>query len=334
MNIMDAIVIKSFGNSNVFEKIKVPKPLVKKGYVVVEVKATSVNPVDYKIRNGTRKELAPDFPAILHGDFSGIISKIGHGITDFNIGDEVYGCAGGLKDLNGALAQFMLADATLIAKKPTSLSFTEAAALPLVALTAWEGLFDKANIKPNQTILVHGGTGGVGHIAIQLAKWAGAKVYTTVSNQQKADIAIKLGALEAINYKEENINSYVSRLTKGHGFDIVFDTIGGPNLEKSFNAASYYGQVIAIQSGGQSSYSLTIMQLKSLSLHFIYMLIPMLHNIKRKNHGHILKQLADIIDQGHIYPLIDPTIFNFDQVGEAHNLLESRKAIGKVVLIR
>lgn len=331
---MYAIGIQSFGGVDVFKEMQLPEPLIKPGHLLVEVKASSVNPVDCKIRSRGPQELAPDFPAVLHGDFAGIITKMGKGVKNFKIGDEVYGCAGGLKGLHGALADLMLVDAALIAHKPASLSFAEAAALPLVGLTAWEGLFDKAKIQKDQTILVHGGTGGVGHIVIQLAKWAGAKVYATVSNQAKAEIARNLGAMQVINYREETVDSYVQRLTQGQGFDIVFDTIGGANLEKSFAATAYYGQVIAIQSSGQGGYDLKMMHAKSLSLHFVFMLLPMLRNIGRAHHGDILTQLADLVIQGQLRPLIDSARFSFAQVAAAHEHLESGRAVGKVVLTR
>lgn len=331
---MYTIAIQSFGGADVFKEMQLPEPLLKPGHVLVTVKATSVNPVDCKIRSRGPQELAPDFPAVLHGDFAGIVTKIGKGVKGFKIGDEVYGCAGGLKGLNGALADLMLVDSLLIAHKPPSLSFAEAAALPLVGLTAWEGLFDKAKIQKGQTILVHGATGGVGHIAIQLAKWAGAKVYTTVSSKEKAEIARNLGASQVINYREETVNSYVQRLTKGQGFDIVFDTIGGANMEKSFAAAAHYGQVIAIQSSGQAGYDLKTMQAKSLSLHFVFMLLPMLRNIGRAHHGDILTQLAGLVEQGQVRPLIDHVRFTFAQIGAAHEYLESGKAVGKVVVTR
>ena len=322
---MKAMIINSFGDSSVFNQVELPTPEVISGSVLIKVAATSVNPVDYKIRNGTHPNLAPAFPAILHGDVAGTIIAVGEGVDGFKVGDEVYGCAGGLPSIQGALADFMLADARLIAPKPKTISFEQAAALPLVTLTAWEGLFEKVRELKGRKVLIHAATGGVGHIAIQLAKWAGAEVYATASTSETKD---------AINYKQESVADYVERLTNGQGFDVVFDTIGGENIERSFEAAAHYGEVISIQSGGKESYALGAMHGKSLSLHFVFMLLPMLRNVDRQRHGEILRKVAILVDSGKLKPLVDSKHFTFVQVGAAHDYLESGKAIGKVVLSR
>jgi NADPH2:quinone reductase len=191
---MKAVAVNNFGPPQVFQVMELPEPELKPGHVLIKVAASSVNPIDFKIRSGAVKGLAPDFPAILHGDVAGIVAAVGAGVTAFKPGDEVYGCAGGVKGLGGALADYMLADADLVALKPASLSMAEAAALPLVAITAWLGLFDRARLEAGQTILVHAATGGVGHIALQLAKQAGAKVFTTGSSEEKLRIGQELGA--------------------------------------------------------------------------------------------------------------------------------------------
>ncbi|ARB92011.1 zinc-dependent alcohol dehydrogenase family protein [Legionella longbeachae] len=327
---MKAQAISSFGDCSVFETIELPKPTVKPGYVLIRVEATSVNPVDCKVRSGKYSQISPPFPAILHSDVSGIIEEVGPNVTEFSVGDEVYGCAGGFKDESGALAEYMLVDARLIAKKPKTLSMVEAAALPLVTITAWEALFEKIKIKPGQKVLIHAGIGGVGHIAIQLAKWAGAEVYTTVSSQNKAEIAKSLGAKEAINYRDESVQEYVGRLTSGVGFDVVFDTVGGDNLNQSLAAVALYGNVISIQSA--ALYDLSPLHAKSASLHAVFMLIPLLHNVQRERHGMILKQIASLVDEGYLKPLIDPHLFYFENIDKAHALLESGKAMGKVVV--
>ncbi|MDT3498994.1 alcohol dehydrogenase catalytic domain-containing protein, partial [Bacillus toyonensis] len=156
---MKAQIIHSFGDSSVFQLEEVPKPKLLPGHVLIHVKATSVNPIDTKMRSGAVASVAPEFPAILHGDVAGIVIEVGEGVSKFKAGDEVYGCAGGFKGTtSGALAEFMLADARLIAHKPKNITMEEAAALPLVAITAWESLFDRAHIKPGQNVLIHGAT--------------------------------------------------------------------------------------------------------------------------------------------------------------------------------
>ncbi|MHB1221243.1 MAG: zinc-dependent alcohol dehydrogenase family protein [Gammaproteobacteria bacterium] len=319
---MQAQVIKSFGNYTQFAKMDLDKPVIKPGHLIVKVMATSVNPVDCKIRAGKYPTISPEFPSVLHGDMAGIVVEVGDQVNDFAVGDEIYGCAGGVKGLGGALAEFMLVDAKLVAKKPTTLSMTEAAALPLVAITAWEALFDKANIKAGQKVLIHAGTGGVDHIAVQLAKWAGADVYTTISSPEKAEIVHALGIKNTINYRTEEIPA--------NHFDMVFDTVGGENLDKSLLAVAPYGNVVSIQAN--ASHHLGNLYFKTASLHTVFMLLPMLSNNKREHHGEILKQVAALVDKGLIKPILDERIFTLDEVGEAHARLESGKAIGKVVI--
>lgn len=323
-------VITRFGDTSIFETQEISMPALTPGHVLVKVVATSVNPLDTKIRAGLLQGVTPDFPAVLHADVAGIIEKKAADVSQFEVGDAVFGCAGGVKGTDGALSEYMLVDAKLIAKKPASLSMAEAAALPLVSITAWEALFEKIQIVPGQTILIHAGTGGVGHIAIQLAKWAGATVYTTVSTPEKAAIATALGAVEAINYRQESVQDYVNRLTHGKGFDVVLDTVGGDNINASLQAVAQYGKVITILSS--SSHDLTPLFLKSASLHAVFMLVPMLYNVERERHGEIIKRIAELADKGVLKPLIDAKRFSFAEVGNAHALLESGKAIGKIVI--
>jgi len=327
---MKAQVINSFGSPSVFELSNVDKPTLKSGHVLIKVCATSVNQIDCKIRSGMVAAIAPDFPAILHGDVAGVVEAVADDVKDFKIGDEVYGCAGGLKGSSGALAEWMLADAKLIAKKPKSLSMLAAAALPLVSITAWEALFTKAKLNNNNNVLVHGGVGGVGHVALQLAKWCGAKVFTTVLKPEDFSLAKSLGADDVINAKEEDVEHYVNRLTEGKGFDVVFDTVGGANLDKSLFAAAANGAVVT--TAARSTHDLTPMHNKALSLHAVFMLLPILKNQGRDAHGKILAQIATIVDEKKLKPLIDTNQFTFEQTADAHAFLESGKAQGKVVI--
>ena len=343
---MKAIAIKNFGEPNVFQTIDLPMPSVSPNSVLIKVLATSINPVDLKIRQGAVTNIAPDFPAVLHGDVAGIVEAVGDEVTKmkssggqhdegtslrpFKIGDEVYACGGGVKGTGGALAEYMVADAELVARKPKSLSMTQAAALPLVSITAWEGLIDRAKVQPNHKVLIYGGTGGVGHIAVQLAKWAGAKVYATVSSDRKAAIALNLGADVAINYRQTSVEEFVAEHTDGNGFDLVFDTVGNDNLQNAFQAAKLNGTVVSTVSLSQQD--LTLLHAKGLSLHLVYMLIPMLFNTNRFYHGEILAKLADLVDEGQVRPLLDAKSFTFTDVAAAHTYLESGQALGKVVL--
>lgn len=326
---MKAMLINAYGENANFEAADVAKPEVKPGHVLVKIAASSVNTVDTMIRKmGKDLPLSPDVPAILGMDFAGTIEAVGDGVTDYSVGDDVYGCAGGLADLPGTLTEYMVADSKLIAHKPKNLSMREAAALPLVAITAYEGLI-RAGIKQGQKVLVHGGSGGVGHVALQLAKHWGAEVYSTGGGEKQLALIQQLGAT-GINYKTETVQQYVAKHTGGAGFDIVFDSVGGGNLTKSFEAAALNGQVATTVS--MCELDLTPAHFKGLSLHVVFMLIPMLHNFRRETHAEILRDLAQICESGGLKPVLDDEKFSLEQVGQAYARLESGKAMGKVVV--
>ena len=323
------MLIKAYGENASFEVADIEKPSIKAGHVLVKIAASSVNTVDTMIRQmGKDLPLSPDAPALLGMDFSGTIEAVGEGVDGFSIGDEVYGCAGGLADLPGTLAEYIVADSNLMARKPKNLSMREAAALPLVAITAYEGLI-RAGIQKGQKVLVHGGAGGVGHVALQLAKYFGADVYSTCSGGHQLGLLEQMGAT-AINYKTESVEKYVAAYTNGAGFDLVFDSVGGANLINSFEAACLNAHISTTVS--LCELDLTLAHFKGLSLHVVFMLIPMLHNYKRAAHGKILSQLTQIIEAGRLKPLLDEHRFSLEEVGKAHAHLESGKAIGKVVV--
>jgi len=326
---MKAMALNEHGDNAEFQLTELPQPSVKSGHVVVRVAATSVNTVDTMIRQmGKDLPLSPDLPAVLGMDFAGTVEAVGDGVTDFVPDDEVYGCAGGLADLQGTLAEYMLADAKLIAHKPKTLSMREAAALPLVGITAYEGL-QRAGARAGQKVLVHGGAGGVGHVAVQLAKHFGADVYATGSGGKKMDVIEKYGAT-AIDYKTEKVADYVAKHTDGAGFDVVFDSVGGANMTNSFEAAALNGHVTTTVS--LLELDLTPAHFKGLSLHVVFMLIPMLYDHKREEHGAILAKLAEIVDAGALKPLLDEMQFRLEEVGKAHDRLPSGQATGKVVV--
>lgn len=327
---MEAYVIRQFGDPSVFEKADIALPQPYPGQVLIEVKATSVNPLDCKIRQGKLAAIAPEFPAVLHGDVSGVIREMGDKVAGFNIGDEVYACAGGVKGTGGALAKYILADADLIARKPKNLSHREAAALPLVSITAWTGLMDKAQVKSGQSVLVFGGTGGVGHIGIQLAKAAGATVYATCSSDSKAAMVKDLGCDYVINYREYDVDAFVDKFTDGRGFDIVFDTVGGDNLQNAFKAAALNGTVVCVST--RTTQDLSLMHSKGLSLHVVFMLIPLLHHQGREHHGDILSQVSKMVEQSKLSPMLDESNFKIADVAKAHARLEAGEHTGKIVL--
>jgi NADPH2:quinone reductase len=327
---MPAIVLREFGGPEVLQLREIPRPVPGAGQILVRVKASSVNPVDTKIRSGMLAAIAPEAPAVLGCDVAGVVEECGSDVREFSPGDEVYGCAGGVKGSPGALAEFMACDHRLLAPKPPTLSFLEAAALPLVSITAWDGLIDRARVRAGQRILVHGGTGGVGHIALQLCAAQGAEVWTTVSSEEKAKIARDLGAAGTINYRGQSVDDYVRDVTGGTGFDVVFDTVGGDNVARCFQAAAVSGTVVSIST--RTTTDLSPLHAKGLSLHVVFMLIPMLYNKGQAHHGHILRELNTLIAAGKLRPLLDSEQFTFREASAAHERLQSGQATGKIVL--
>ena len=326
---MKAILLKEHGGVEGFSVEEIPEPEVRPGHLLVKVAASSVNPVDYKIRQGLLP-VGPVLPGILHGDMAGTITQVGEGVEGFGVGDEVYGCVGGFKGMPGVLSEYVLVDPRLVAKKPSNLSMLEAAALPLVGITAWNALIDRASVCEGQRILVHAATGGVGHVGLQLAKAFGAQVHATASDDRKIGIGLELGADRMINYKQTDVNSYVQSETGGEGYDIVFDTVGGKCLDNSFQAAKIGGSVVSI--AARSTHDLTPVHIKSLSLHVVFMLLPILRDQGRERHGEILRELTNLVEIGKVRPLLHEEAFDFQEVGRAHEALESGNAIGKVAL--
>jgi NADPH2:quinone reductase len=329
---MKAIVINRFGGPDVFETTDMAEPRMAANQVLVKVAATSVNPLDYKIRQGGLPGFTQPFPAVLHSDFAGQVVAVGSAVSQFKVGDEVYGCAGGVRGRQGALADLIAVEAGFVAIRPTSISAAEAAALPLVAITAWEALIDRINIEPGQRVLIHAGTGGVGHIAAQLAKLRGAIVYTTVSSTEKAHLSKQHGADITINYREETVAEYVQRHTGGVGFDVVLDTVGGETLPNSIAAAAMGGSVLSILAYGPVD--VTRLWSHKISLHGVNMSWPMATGVGAEHHGEILREVAKLVDSGKLRPLVDPKSFTFEQIGAAHAHAESNKVIGKVVVTR
>lgn len=326
---MKAMLIHAYGENAVFEAGDVEQPVARTGHVLVKIAASSVNTVDTMIRRmGKELPLSPDPPAILGMDFAGTVEAVGEGVTGYAVGDEVYGCAGGLADLPGTLAEYIAADQHLLSHKPGNLSMREAAALPLVGITAYEGLA-RAGVKAGQKVLVHGGSGGVGHVAVQLARHFGADVYSTGGGEKQLALIEQLGATP-INYKMESVAQYVASHTGGAGFDVVFDSVGGANLTSSFEAAALNGQIATTVS--MCELDLIPAHFKGLSLHVVFMLIPMLHNFKRKQHADILRTLAQIAEAGSLKPVLDEKCFSLADAGLAHKRLESGQAMGKVVV--
>jgi NADPH:quinone reductase-like Zn-dependent oxidoreductase len=259
---------------------------------------------------------------------AGTVEELGPGVSRFQPGDDVYGMVGGVGGLQGTLADWILADVDLVAHKPKNLSMRQAAALPLVAITAWEGIVDRAKVHHGQQVLIHAGAGGVGHVAVQIAKAYGAEVFATVS-AEKAAIVEAYGA-KAIDYKSLTVEEYVSASTNGEGFDIVYDTVGGATIDASFLAVKLYtGHVVSCL--GWSSHSLAPLSFRGATYSGVFTLLPLLSGKYRKHHGEILTEVAKLAEVGKLTPLLHEQRFSTKDIAEAHALVTSG-ALGKVVI--
>lgn len=326
---MKAMVIKEFGGPSVFSIAGVPTPYAGEGEVVIEVKASSVNPVDYKIRDGRARFLAPSQPTILHADAAGVISEIGAGVTDFEVGDRVMSFACGLAGKPGALAEFMAADARMVAKIPDSLTFEQAAALPLVSVTSWYNIVEAANARPGQLILIMGGTGGVGHIALQLAKWKGAHVVAICGSEENCAIAKELGADDVANYRTLATEAYAKLAPGGDGFDVVFNTPGAPSVNQAVAAAKFEGLILDILGDFPTEGGF---QIKWLNFKSTFAGHEIVFGSNPEKVGRILSEIAELAGAGIIKPLLDKKRFGFTEVGLAHGHAEKGSPVGKVVL--
>jgi NADPH:quinone reductase len=323
---MEAYIVEKPGAS--FRKTDLPLPALKPNYVLVRIRASGVNPLDTKIRAGKAAHAKQSLPSVLGLDMAGIIEEVGPDVTAFKRGDEVFGMVGGVGGLQGTLAEFIAADVDLLAPKPSKLSMRQAAALPLVAITAWEGLVDRAKVCADQTVLVHAGAGGVGHIAVQLARSYGARVFTTVSAEQK-HIVEDFGATP-IDYRSCSVDEYVAEMTGGQGFDIMFDTVGGATLDTSFVAVKRYtGHVVSCL--GWGNHSLAPLSFRGATYSGVFTLLPLITGEGRAHHGEILAHIAALVETGKLKPLLNDHVISVADIDTAHALVESG-AVGKVVV--
>jgi NADPH:quinone reductase len=323
---MEAYIVEEPGGS--FRKTDLPRPALRPNQVLVRIKASGVNPLDTKIRAGKGAHAKQPLPAVLGLDMAGIVEEVSPGVTAFKRGDEVFGMIGGVGGLQGTLAEFIAADVDLLALKPSNLSMRQAAALPLVAITAWEGLVDRARVCAGQTVLVHAGAGGVGHVAVQLARAYGARVFATVSAEKKQ--IVEGFEVIPIDYRACSVDEYVAEMTSGKGFDIVFDTVGGTTLDASFVAVKRYtGHVVSCL--GWGNHSLAPLSFRGATYSGVFTLYPLITGDGRAHHGEILAQIAALVETGKLKPLLNEHVISMADIDTAHVLVESG-AIGKVVV--
>jgi alcohol dehydrogenase len=310
---MKSAQITRYGNnSEVIEINEVTMPNLSAGKVLVNIKIAGINPIDWKIREGYMQQMIHlQFPSTLGMDFSGVIKQVGEDVSsDFKQGDEVYGQAGVPSGGSGAFSELALANATSIAHKPKRLSHTQAAALPLVGVSAWQALVEHIGLSKGQKILIHGGAGGIGSIAIQLAKNLGAHVATTVSSDDKQFVQ-DLGANEVIDYKTQTFEDLV------HDYDAVFDTIGGETYTRSFRVLRKGGIIV----------SMLEQQNSELMEQFGVKAVSQFTQVNTER----LSKLAEWVDQNKVNIHIDKT-FSLDEVGKALDYLRDIHPRGKIVL--
>jgi NADPH2:quinone reductase len=329
---MKAIEIRETGGPAVLQLVDRPRPQIGgPDDILVKLKAAGVNPVDTKIRkNGP---LTPDgLPAVLGCDGAGVVEETGSAVTRFKPGDEVWFCWGGLGGPVGNYAEYILIDSHVAQAKPRQIGFVDAAAAPLVLLTAWEALHDRARITEGQRVLIHAGAGGVGHVAIQLARAAGARVCTTVSGPEKADFAHELGAEFCINYQTEDLVESVMDWSEGHGVDVALDTVGPEVFRKTIPAMAHYGDLVTILDPGQDL-DLKEARMRNLRISLELMLTPMLRDLPRArtHQGDILYRCAKMIDRGDLKIHVSQT-FPLEQAEAAHRLIEAGHVTGKLAL--
>ena len=325
-NTMQAAILD--GPKLPFRVASVERPTPKPGEVLVRIKASGVNPLDTKIRAGAAAHARHPLPAILGIDLAGTVEAVGPDVAAFKVGDEVYGMTGGVGGAQGSLAQFAAVDAALLAPKPAKLSMREAAALPLIFITAWEGLVDRANVQAGQKVLVHGGAGGVGHVAVQLALARGAELFATGSAKSAAYIK-ELGAVP-IDYTRETVDDYVARYTGGRGFDVIYDTAGGATLDASFNAVKRFGHVVSAL--GWGTHALAPLSFRAASYSGVFTLLPLLSGEGRAHHGEIMREATHLAESGKLRPRLDPRRFGLDRIAAAHAVVETQSANGKIVI--
>lgn len=309
---MKAAQINQYGGSDVVAiNENAPTPAVSSGHLLIEVRAAGVNPVDWKIREGYLQQMAPlQFPATLGGDFSGIVTDVGDGVSGFTKGDEVYGQASVLGGGSGSFAEFLSASPTTVARKPKNASHTEAAALPLAGVSALQALTEHLKLLRGQTILIHGGAGGIGSFAIQLAKHLGAAVATTAGADDAQHVK-DLGADQVIDYKTQTFEDLL------RDYDAVFDTVGGETYARSFKVLKKGGVIVSMLEQPNAE----LMQQHGVTA------ISQFTQVTNER----LSKLAEFVDQGVIKVHVDKT-FPLEQAGAALTYLQTGHPRGKVVL--
>jgi len=328
---MKVIQLEQHGEPDLLKIADVNTPEIENPTEIrVKLKAASVNPIDSKLRAG---EYPIDtFPAILGCDAAGIVEQIGINVTRVNEGDEVYFFHGGIDGIQGNYAEYKVLDERFVALKPKSQNFTQAAAAPLILLTAWEALFDRAHLAKDKTVFINAGAGGVGHVAIQIAKQCGAQVCTTVSNEKKAAFVKDLGADFIINYKEQDLVEAIMEWTNNQGVEIAMDNVGGAAIQEIFPAICHCGELVTLLQP-DNSIDWSVARFSNIRFSFEVMLSPLLFNLidAQIHQTWILEQCAKIIDNGNLQIHVSDKL-SLEEAAKAHRQIETGHTMGKIIL--
>lgn len=328
---MKAILMTQPGAADLLQLADIREPdITRPTHIKVRLESAGVNPIDTKLRQrGVFYENA--LPAVLGCDGAGVVVERGSEASKFQIGDKVWFCHGGLGADQGNYAQFNVLDERWAAPMPETLSFEQAAAGPLVLITAWGALYDRAHLREGDTVLIHAGAGGVGHVAIQLAKLRGAKVITTVGTEEKAALARQWGADEVVNYRERNFVTAVNELTLGKGVDMALDTVGADVFECSLDCTAHFGTIVTLLDIAEAN--LKEARMRNLRIGFELMLTPMLRDLPQARDRQVamLTQCARWIDEGKLKIHLSQ-VLPLEKADIAHRMIEEGHMRGKAVL--
>ncbi|HEY4804965.1 MAG TPA: zinc-dependent alcohol dehydrogenase family protein [Paraburkholderia sp.] len=323
---MKALVLSQYDGP--LELATLDRPQALAGQVLVRIHAAGLNPLDVKIRAGKAEHAKHPLPLVLGIDMAGVVEAVGAGVTRFAPGDEVYGMTGGVGGIQGTLAEYAAVDADLLARKPANLSMREAAALPLAFITAWSGIVDRAHLRAEQSVLVQGGAGGVGHVAVQIARALGATVFATAS-ARNADVIARLGATP-VDYGAQSVEQYVQAHTAGAGFDLVVDTVGGKTLDASFAAVKHFGHVVSAL--GWGTHALAPLSFREATYSGVFTLYPLLGGHNRAHHGEMLGEATRLAEAGELTPRVDPRRFALAETERAYEAVADGSAASKIVV--
>jgi NADPH2:quinone reductase len=329
---MKAMLMKAPGAPEVLALADIPVPQPGPNELLVRLRAAGLNPLDTKVRK-LNMFFPNDLPSVLGCDGAGTVEAVGAKVIRFAPGDDVYFFNNGLGRGPGAYAEYTLVGEDYAARKPATLSMVEAAAVPLVFITAWEALVDRVGLKSGETVLVHAGAGGVGHVAIQLARHLGARVAATVSSPEKAEYVKLLGAERAIDYKNGDFVQQTLDWTGGKGADVVFDTVGGAAFCQSFGAVRLYGRLVTLLSTACELPQINKARLRNIVVGYEQMTMPLylgLHEL-RCAQTRILERGARLFDEGALKVTVSK-VLPLSDAAAAHRLVEEGHTIGKVVL--